>query len=107
VTEGVGRRRSDKVIASVSGRIIEDGKIEAREAFGIKNTINLDDLPARNRKPHHREGPPVGHDDNSRGAVHERGTPDSVGQRKRDRSPRHFGRSTANERDCWAPFPAI
>lgn len=76
---GFALRAARRRAMSISGRIIEDGKIEAREAFGIKYAVNLDDLPARDREPHHREGLSVEHDDYSRGAVHERGTPDGAG----------------------------
>jgi hypothetical protein len=61
----------------------------------------------RNRKPHHHEGPPVGHDDNPRGAIDERRNFDCGRLRRGDCSTRHFGRSTANERQCTPPFAAI
>jgi len=49
--------------------MISWGGIEAREAFRIEEAVDLNDLLARNCKPHDREGPPVGYDDHSGGAI--------------------------------------
>jgi hypothetical protein len=109
-TPGERRQRVDALDDSQmtdSGHTIEASQIEPREAFRIEEAVNLDEIAARNRKPHHHEGPPVGHDDNPRGAIDECGNFDCGGVRRRDRSTRHFGRSTANERQCTPPFPAI
>jgi hypothetical protein len=98
-------RRSTNSMSD-SGRTIEASQIEPREAFRIEEAVNLDDLAARNRKPSPRRAA-RGHDDNSRGAIDERRNFDCGGLRRRDRSTRNFGRSTANERQCTPRFPAI
>jgi hypothetical protein len=68
---------------SDSGCTLEASQIEPGEAFRIEEAVNLDDLAARNRKPHHHQGPPVGHDDNPRGAIDERRNFDCGGLRNR------------------------
>ena len=92
---------------SDSGGTIKDSQIEPREAFRIEEAVNLDDLAARNRKPHYDEGPPVGHDDNPRGAIDERRILTAAGCADVIAVMRHFGGSTANQRQCTPLFPAI
>jgi hypothetical protein len=73
----------------------------------FEQAVNLDDCAARNREPHHHERPPVGHDDNPRGAIDERRNLDGGRLRGRDRRPRHVDRATTNERECTTLFSAI
>jgi hypothetical protein len=64
----VGRKRATRVC---QGGSLKD-QVEQREALRIEKAVSLDDLAARNRKPHHRERPPVGQDDHPGGAIDER-----------------------------------
>ena len=100
-------RPYDHILKSDSRRTPEASQIEPREAFRIEEAVNLHDLPAHNREPHHHERPLVGHDDNSRGAVDEHRNLDGGGLRRGERRTRHFCRSSANQRQCTALFPAI
>jgi hypothetical protein len=63
------------------GRTTEASQIEPRQAFRIEEAVNLDNPAARNRRPHHGEGPPLGYDDNPRGAINERRNFDCGGLR--------------------------
>ena len=49
IQSGASASRCSTTHNCLSGRIVEDGKVEAREAFGIKYAVDLDGMPSASR----------------------------------------------------------